>query len=106
MNTDTASKVEPDYNLIKPLAIPDHSKIPDKLSTSTEYDLYFRLIRSSPDLIQWSETCLGLYENQAKDLDGTNLDDQEKYQIVKGWLVVFQITLEKWLKMSQISAKG
>lgn len=109
MGNDRDSNVLPDYNLIQPLAIPGDSKVPDDIhgfSTATEYDLYFRLMRSSPDLIEWSKTCLSLYENQAKDLDETSLDDQDKYHIVKGWLVIFQITLERWLKICEVSGKG
>lgn len=108
MDNDSKSKVASDYHLIQSLAIPEDSKVPDALhgiSTATEYDLYFRLMRTSPDLKEWSKTCLCLYENQAKDLDETSLDDKEKYQIVRGWLVIFQVTLEKWLKIYEVSGK-
>ncbi|SEM94650.1 hypothetical protein [Lihuaxuella thermophila] len=109
MNEDRDSKVLPDYSLIQPLSIPADSKVPDDIhgsSTPTEYDLYFRLLRSSPDLIEWSRACLSLYEKQTRDLDKTSLEDKDKYEILLGWLVVFQVTLERWVKICEASGKG
>ncbi|SFJ86763.1 hypothetical protein [Thermoflavimicrobium dichotomicum] len=90
-----------DYGLIEPLTIHERSKVPEALTegcTEQEYDLYFRLKRESPDLLAWSKSCIQLYEKQLQDLDQTNLEDIDKYQILKGWLHVFQVTLENWVK--------
>ncbi|MFS1512055.1 hypothetical protein VQL36_06405 [Chengkuizengella sp. SCS-71B] len=99
-----SSELDLDYGLIKPLSIPKNSKVPDLFSgrsSEEEYDLYFRLKRNNPDLIDWSKNCILLYEDQLHDLDGTSLEAIEKYEILKGWLNVFQVTLEKWVDISQ-----
>src|SRR5438477_1443141 len=91
-----------DYGLIAPLSIPEDSKIPDpvkKSSTSAEYDLYFRIVRANPDLLEWTKTCLQIQRVQIEDLDRSSLSDQEKYALLKGLSVVYGITLEKWVKI-------
>ncbi|MFC4076187.1 hypothetical protein [Salinithrix halophila] len=102
---ENQKKCSSDYGLIQPLTIPPESKIPDPFhgnSTAEEYDQYFRLVRNSPDLANWSKACLGLYENHLRDLDMTSLDEADKYQILKGWINVFQVTLERWVQGYEI----
>lgn len=93
-----------DYGLIEPLTIPPESKVPDSVhgnSTEEEYDQYFYLLRNSPDLVDWSKSCLNLYQNHVKDLERSNLDVEDKYKIIKGWLNVFQVTQEKWVQICE-----
>ena len=94
-------KILPDYGLIKPITIHPDSKVPYSLSavsTDEEYDLYFRLQRNALDLLEWSKSCIDIYENHIKDLEESNLTDREKYEIIKGWGNIFQIALENWIK--------
>jgi hypothetical protein len=101
----------PDYGLVQPVTIPPESKIPDAVvSTSDDYDLYFRIVRDSPNLITWSRTCLQVLRSVLADLDETALKQEEKYHIVRGFLLAQSMTLEKWVKageaaQSEIAAK-
>lgn len=90
--------------VILPLSIPADSKIPDPLtgvSSPDEYDLYFRILRNNPGLLEWSRTCLDIYDLQLKDLDQTSLTVEEKVQILEGILLIQRFTLEKWVKTGE-----
>lgn len=93
-----------DYSHIEQLTIHEGSKVPNFLiegCTKEEYDFYFHLKRDSSDLLVWSKSCIQLYEKQIQDLDQTSLSEIDKYQILKGWLYTFQVTLENWVKVCE-----
>ncbi|MDP9120405.1 MAG: hypothetical protein M3O15_03410 [Acidobacteriota bacterium] len=95
-------------SLIATLALPDGSKVPDPAdgrSTLGEYDRYFRIVRDSPSLLRWTRTCLDLLGMQLRDLSTSNLDWQEKCQILEGMLLIHRITLEKWAKLGAVEEK-
>lgn len=96
--------IPPDFGLIAPLSLPPESKIPDPASgssTAAEYDMYFRIVRDNPGLLNWSRTCLEIYRAQIEDLDKTSLSPEEKYRLLKGLTAVYGITLEKWVKIGE-----
>jgi hypothetical protein len=106
---DNKHDVLPDYGLIAALSLPPESKIPDPVSnTSTiaEYDMYFRIVRDNPGLLEWSRMCLNIYRSQAEGLDETSLSPEEKYSLLKGLLVACGITLEKWVKIGEAVQQG
>jgi hypothetical protein len=91
----------PSDALIAPLTIPAESKVPDPdtgLSTPDEYDLYFRILRDHPGLLQWSRACLSVHDAQLEDLDRTSLTAEEKCHVLRGMLLIQRTTLEKWVK--------
>jgi hypothetical protein len=90
------------------LSIPSESKVPDPingLSTPAEYDLYFRILRNNPGLLEWSRSCLDTYDSQLQELDSTTLTAEEKYQIAIGIVLVQRITLERWVKTGEAIRK-
>jgi hypothetical protein len=93
-----------DDDLLAMISLPAGSQVPDPstgLSTSEEYDLYFRILRDNPGLLEWSRVCLSVYDAQLKDLDQTSLTPDEKLQILHGILLVQRVTLEKWVKTGE-----
>lgn len=94
-----------DYGLIAPISIPSGSKVPDPASgasTSEEYDAYFRILRDAPDdLLSWSRTCLAVQERLLADLERTSLDAEDKCEILKGFLLVQRITLQRWVQAKE-----
>ena len=89
-----------DYGLVAPLALPPDSKVPDPRtggSTDVEYDLYFRIVRNDPGLLEWSRTCARIDRELTEDLERTSLSADEKYRILQGLVTVFGVTLERWV---------
>lgn len=98
-----------DNSLIAPLSIPDESRVPDPTtgrSTPEEYDLYFRILRDNPGLLEWSRACISIFDTQLHDLDQTSLTVEEKLEILQGILLVQRVTLEKWVKTGEYLQKG
>lgn len=101
-------KAEALENLVAKLSIPEGSRVPDPAdgkSTKAEYDRYFRIARDNPDLVRWTRTCLDLLGVQLADLSASNLDWQDKSQILEGMLLIQRVTLENWVKVSEVSRK-
>jgi hypothetical protein len=91
-----------DYGLISPISLPRDGRMPDTAtgaSGQAEYDTYFRVVRESPGLVEWSRSCLQVQRRVLTDLDATSLSPQERYDIIAGCLVVMQTTLEQWLDL-------
>jgi hypothetical protein len=89
-----------DYGLISPLALPPDSKVPDADtggSNDAEYDLYFRIVRDDPGLLEWSRTCVRVDGKLLEDLEGTSLSPEDKYRILQGLVTVYGVTLERWV---------
>jgi len=89
-----------DYGLISPLALPPDAKVPDPhtgSSTEAEYDLYFRIVRENPGLLEWSRTCVRIDRELLDDLERTSLSAEEKYKVLQGLVTVFGVTLERWV---------
>jgi hypothetical protein len=89
-----------DYGLVSPLALPPDSKVPDPEtggSDAAEYDLYFRIVRDDPSLLEWSRTCVRINHELLEDLEGTSLSVEEKYRVVQGLVTVYGVTLERWV---------
>ena len=97
-----------DYGLVAPLALPPDSKVPDPStggSTDAEYDLYFRIVRNDPGLLEWSRTCARIDRELLEDLERTSLAAEEKYRILQGLVSVYGVTLERWVAAAE-SALG
>jgi hypothetical protein len=89
-----------DHGLIAPLALPPDSKVPDPetgASNDAEYDLYFRIVRDDPSLLEWSRTCTRIERELLDDLDRTSLSGEEKYRVLHGLVTVYRVTLERWV---------
>jgi hypothetical protein len=89
-----------DHGLVSPLALPPDSKVPDPAtggSTADEYDLYFRIVRDDPGLLEWSRTCARVDRELLEDLDRTSLSAEQKYRILQGLVTVYGVTLERWV---------
>jgi hypothetical protein len=99
----------PDYGLIRPISLPDDGKMPDATagsSTSAEYDRYFRLVRESPELTTWSQSCVEVQRRVLEDLNATKLSDQERCDMLTGFLVIMHSTLESWLSLHCAAEAG
>src|SRR5438093_1547802 len=86
--------------IVAHLSIPEGSKIPDPstgLSSPAEYDRYFGIRRDNPGLLDWSRTCIKIYDAQLDDLNRTTLTAEERCEILKGMVLVQRLTLEKWI---------
>jgi hypothetical protein len=95
-----SDETAPDYGLVSPLALPPDSKVPDPAtggSTAAEYDLYFRIVRDDPGLLEWSRTCARIDRELQGDLERTSLPAEEKYRILQGLVTVYGVTLERWV---------
>lgn len=94
-----------DYGLIAPISIPSDSKVPDPASgasTSQEYDAYFRILRDAPDdLLSWSKTCLAVQERLLEELEQTSLTAEDKCEILRGFLLVQCVTLQRWVTAAE-----
>jgi hypothetical protein len=89
-----------DHGLVAPLALPPDSKVPDPetgASNDAEYDLYFRIVRDDPGLLEWSRTCMRIDRELLEDLERTSLSAEEKYRVLQGLVTVYGITLERWV---------
>lgn len=103
--SDEGDRTPLDYGLIAPISIPSDSKVPDPASgasTSEEYDAYFRILRDAPDdLLSWSKTCLAVQDRLLAELERTSLTAEDKCEILKGFLLVQRITLQRWVKAKE-----
>jgi hypothetical protein len=96
-----------DYGLISPLALPPDAKVPDPhtgSSTEAEYDLYFRIVRENPGLLEWSRTCVRIDRELLEDLERTSLSADEKYRILQGLVTVYGVTLRRWVAAGEAAA--
>jgi len=97
-----------DYGLVAPLALPPDSKIPDgeaEGSNEEEYDLYFRIVRDDPGLLQWTRTCVRIDRELLEDLERTSLSPEEKYRILQGLVTVYGTTLERWVAAGEAALR-
>lgn len=93
-----------DAEIIGQVSIPAESRVPDAATgaaTPTEYDLYFRILRGNPGLLEWSRSCLETHAGQIRDLDHTSLTAEEKCEILQGMLLVQRVTLKKWVTATE-----
>ena len=93
----------------KGLSIPLGSRVPDPstaLATASEYDLYFQIERDNPGLLEWTRTCISIFDAQLKGLHGTSLTAHEKCHILEGILVVQRTTLERWVRVAELVEEG
>lgn len=67
------------------------------VATPAEYDMYFRLVRRSIGLSDWTRTCLTVGREVLADLDKTNLSDRERCDLLAGLVAVQEMTLARWL---------
>ena len=91
---------QPDYGLVSPLGLPPDGKVPDPetgVSTPEEYDRYFRIARDDPSLLAWTRTCLRIDREVLDDLGRTSLPAEDRCRILEGLLVVYRVTLERWM---------
>ncbi|MCX5205986.1 hypothetical protein OG897_31775 [Streptomyces sp. NBC_00237] len=106
--TTTDKEPAPDFGLVTPVSLPPDGRIPDPDSGASgpqEYDEYFRIRRSDGDLLDWSESCLGVARQLIDDLcgtdtgdpEGTGLDPADQRDILSGLLVVMETTLARWV---------
>lgn len=96
---------EPDYGLVRPIAVPTDGQIPDAatgMSSHAEYDSYFRLVRERPDLVRWSQSCLEVQRQMLADLGETNLSVEDRNHILAGCVVMLSSTLEKWVAQDAV----
>jgi 3-hydroxy-9,10-secoandrosta-1,3,5(10)-triene-9,17-dione monooxygenase reductase component len=92
-----------DYDLIRPITVPHDHRIPGEVTgvaTSREYEDYFRVLRESIDLSEWTRTCLAVNQALVADLGDTDLGEDDKYDILAGLVTVHEVTLSHWLAAS------
>jgi hypothetical protein len=97
---DDPETVIPDHGLITPIAVPARHRVPDAttgLSTSAEYDRYFRLVRADVGLVEWTRSCLDVNQALTDELQSTNLSGADKLEMVTGLVAVLDLTLSRWL---------
>lgn len=89
----------PDHGLIAPISLPPNAQVPDAetgAATREEYDRYFRISREQGGLLSWTQTCLELNERLLADLQSSQLDPKDQRDILRGYLLVLQVTLSRW----------
>jgi len=98
-----------DLQLIAAISLPHDSKVPDPhdgRSTPEEYDLYFQIKHRNLSLIEWTRTCVETLDAQFEDLfSSSSLSLEQKCQMLKGLLLIHQVTLRKWLASGEASQK-
>ena len=87
-----------DYDLVEPISLPRDSHVPATASGPEEYDAYFRIRRHSPGLLSWSRTCLAIQERVLADLARAELTAEEQCEMLRGFLVMQRVTLERWVR--------
>jgi hypothetical protein len=87
----TAAQVAP----MMPLILPDDSQIPTSLagSDTAEYEHYFHILRTGPDLRSWIRNCLDLQAAILSDLFHVSLDERQRVDLLIGLLQVSDVTL-------------
>jgi len=70
---------------------------PDIASTAEDYDVYFGIARETPDLLEWTRTCLSVQERLLGDLHKTTLSAEDRCDILNGLLTVVRVTLGRWI---------
>ncbi|MCQ8773875.1 hypothetical protein [Streptomyces telluris] len=82
--------------------LPEDSRIPraqPDSSATAEYDRYFHILRTPPDLCAWTRSCLDLQAAVLADLTHSpGLDDGQRTDILTGLLYVSSATLTSWLR--------
>jgi hypothetical protein len=92
-----------DFDLVSPISLPPDGRVPDPetgAATPDEYDRYFRIRRDTADLASWSESCLDLTETVLDELRESCLDDADQRDILRGFVIVLQTTLARWVAAS------
>lgn len=92
---------QPDFGIIATISLPPESLVPDPVTGASgpqEYDRYFRIDRVPGGLQEWSRTCVTLTQKVLDDLreNGGGLDDRDERDLLKGFLVLTQTTLDRW----------
>lgn len=94
-----------DFGLVYPITLPENARIPDPntgRSTSEEYDQYFRILRDQQGLKDWSKLCTSLLHRLLDDLDTSTLEPADERDILRGFLIVLQTTLMRWVNILEI----
>ena len=89
----------PDHGLITSISLPPDALVPDAetgAATHEEYDRYFRIAREQTGLLPWTQTCLELNQRLLDDLQSSRLDPEDQRDILRGCLLVLQVTLSRW----------
>ncbi len=89
------------------LPIPDGSMIPGAVARSTraEYDSYFQLARTSPNLAQWSLSCISVLRSERAGMRKTELPEPDQLRILEGTIVVLELLIENWIQMATVSSE-
>jgi hypothetical protein len=94
----------PDNDVVAPISLPPDGRVPDPasgMSTSQEYDTYFRIDRSGTDLVNWSRTCLEVQDRVMRDLGNTDLSAEDRFDIARGLLAISRLTMTRWMLWEQ-----
>lgn len=89
----------PDHDLVAPIALPPDAQVPDAATgaaTAEEYDLYFRITRDRAGLLPWTRTCLEVTDRLLADLPSSELTPEDQRDVLRGCLLVLQVTLSRW----------
>jgi len=108
MTSDSATS-HADFDYVSPISLPPEGRIPDAetgAATPGEYDNYFRIVRDRGHLLAWSRSCLTLTETLLQDLPGSELAEQEQRDILSGFVVMLQLTLERWVSGAEAGTDG
>lgn len=100
---------DPDFGLVSPITLPAGAKVPDRVtgrSTPEEYDQYFRILREQQGLVNWSNTCVSVLQHLLDDLAASTLDPADERDILRGYLIVMQTTLMRWVKVMEADNSG
>jgi hypothetical protein len=84
------------------LPMPDESKLPKFIGRASraDYDSYFNLARTNPDLVRWSRSCLSVLQAQRLGLQDEHLSADDRLRIMHGMIIVLQVLVERWLEMA------
>ena len=84
------------------LSIPDDSVIPGSAARSTraDYDTYFQLARTSPNLAQWSESCISMLRSERAGMREAQLQVPDQLRILEGTIVVLEMLIENWIQIA------
>ncbi|WP_103501460.1 hypothetical protein [Streptomyces sp. SM14] len=78
-----------------PVSLPDDLRFPGS-GGAAEYERYFRIRRSAPELAEWTNGLLTAQESVLADLPTTRLGDGERLDLLAGMLVLSQAALAAW----------
>jgi hypothetical protein len=84
------------------LSIPDDSMIPGSAARSTraDYDTYFQLARTSPNLAQWSQSCISALRSERAGMREARLQVPDQLRILEGTIVVLEMLIENWIQVA------